>query len=116
MSLWHTCLYCKEYYDFNKGHFCKYKIGDKLTCFKEGLSKFEVCKKYEIEEIIRCVERETFEDLINMDILIYIDILVDGPYIKELKKENLKYRGSSNQRIIDVQKSLKENKIIIYMD
>lgn len=44
MSLWHTCLYCKEYYDFNKGHFCKYKIGDKLTCFKEGLSKFEVCK------------------------------------------------------------------------
>ena len=57
-----------------------------------------------------------FEDLINMDILIYIDILVDGPYIQELKKENLKYRGSSNQRIIDVQKSLKENKIIIYMD
>ena len=51
-----------------------------------------------------------------MDIFIYIDILVDGPYIKELKKENLKYRGSSNQRIIDVQKSLKENKIIIYMD
>ena len=48
MSLWHTCLYCKEYYDFNKGHFCKYKIGDKLTCFKEGLSKFEVCKKCEI--------------------------------------------------------------------
>ena len=57
-----------------------------------------------------------FEDLINMDILIYIDILVDGPYIQELKKENLKYRGSSNQRIIDVQKSLKENKIIIYME
>ena len=56
MSLWHSCLYCKEYYDFNKGHFCKYKIGDKLTCFKEGLSKFEVCKKYEIEEIIRCVD------------------------------------------------------------
>ena len=57
-----------------------------------------------------------FKDLINMDILIYIDILVDGPYIQELKKENLKYRGSSNQRIIDVQKSLKENKIIIYME
>ena len=36
--------------------------------------------------------------------------------LQELKKENLKYRGSSNQRIIDVQKSLKENKIIIYMD
>ena len=56
MSLWYICLYCKEYYDFNKGYFCKYKIGDKLTCFKEGLSKFEVCKKYEIEEIIRCVD------------------------------------------------------------
>lgn len=61
MSLWHTCLYCKEYYDFNKGHFCKYKIGDKLTCFKEGLSKFEVCKKYEIEEIIRCVDCKIYK-------------------------------------------------------
>ena len=57
-----------------------------------------------------------FKDLIGMNILKYIDILVDGPYIQELKKENLKYRGSSNQRIIDVQKSLKENKIIIYME
>ena len=33
-----------------------------------------------------------------------------------MKEENVKYRGSSNQRIIDVQKSLKENKIIIYME
>lgn len=47
-------------------------------------------------------------------ILNYIDVLVDGKFVLELKDLNLKFRGSSNQRIIDVQKSLKENKIILY--
>ena len=61
MSLWHTCPCCKEYYNFNKGHFCIYKIGDKLTCFKRWLSKFEVCKKYEIEEIIRCIDGKRYK-------------------------------------------------------
>ena len=61
MSLWHTCPYCKERYDFNKGHFCKYKVGDKLTCFRKGLSKFEVCKKCEIEEVIRCIDCKRYK-------------------------------------------------------
>ena len=61
MSLWHTCPWCKEHYDFNKGHFCKYKVGDKLTCFRKGLSEFEVCKKYEIEEIIRCIDCKRYK-------------------------------------------------------
>ena len=49
-----------------------------------------------------------------MDILKYVDIVVDGKYIDELRDIKLKFRGSSNQRIIDVQKSLKQNNTILY--
>lgn len=44
------------------------------------------------------------------------DVLVDGAYIEELKDIRLKFRGSSNQRVIDVQKTLKEKKIILYLE
>ena len=47
------------------------------------------------------------------EMLSYIDVLIDGRFMKDLKDLSLKYRGSSNQRVIDVQKSLKENKIIL---
>ena len=52
------------------------------------------------------------EDLQGKDILNYVDVLVDGRYQDELHNFKLKYRGSSNQRVIDVKKSLQENKII----
>lgn len=49
-----------------------------------------------------------------MELLKRTDILMDGKFVKELMNENLIFRGSSNQRAIDVKKSLKENKIVIY--
>ncbi len=48
------------------------------------------------------------------DILKYIDVLVDGRYVKELRDITLPFRGSSNQRIIDVQKTLQEQKIVLF--
>lgn len=58
-----------------------------------------------------------YEDLVNMakarEILEEIDVLVDGEFIEELKDLKLKFRGSSNQRIIDVKKSLENNRVII---
>lgn len=51
-------------------------------------------------------------DLKDKEILKYLDVLVDGQYVDEQRDPRLKYRGSSNQRVIDVQKSLKENRII----
>lgn len=47
------------------------------------------------------------------ELLQNIDILVDGPFIKEQKNLMLKFKGSENQRIIDVQKSLKKNEIVL---
>lgn len=53
------------------------------------------------------------KDLKDKDVLKYVDVLVDGQYVEELHNPILKWKGSSNQRVIDVQKSLKENKIIL---
>lgn len=61
----------------------------------------------------------TFEELIEMpynetkEILENIDVLVDGKFIEELFDANLYFRGSSNQRIIDVKKTLSNNNKII---
>ncbi len=48
------------------------------------------------------------------ELISYIDVLVDGKFEEDKKDLSLKFRGSSNQRIIDVKKSLKENKVIEY--
>ena len=53
------------------------------------------------------------ENLEGFEILNYIDVLVDGVYKDELHDFRLKYRGSSNQRVINVQNSLKEGKIVL---
>ena len=57
-----------------------------------------------------------WEDIKDLEIMKYIDVLVDGPYIEEQRDVSLKWRGSSNQRVIDVQKSLELNQIVLYCD
>lgn len=58
-----------------------------------------------------------FENYIkNKEIAKYLDVLVDGLYVDELHSPILHWRGSSNQRVIDVQKSLKDGKIITIED
>ena len=46
----------------------------------------------------------------------YIDVLVDGQFMTELYKPNLKWKGSTNQRVIDVKKTLKDNQIVLFCD
>lgn len=57
-----------------------------------------------------------YENIVDKEILNYIDILIDGQYKDELHDFRLKWRGSSNQRIIDVKKSLKNDKLVEYED
>ena len=48
------------------------------------------------------------------ELLQYLDVIVDGKFEEEKKDLKLRFRGSSNQRILDVQESLKENKLVEY--
>ena len=61
-----------------------------------------------------------WEDIIKdetlREILKYTDVLVDGAYVDELRDISLAFRGSSNQRIIDVPKSLEQNKVILWQE
>ena len=51
------------------------------------------------------------ENLKDKEVMKYVDVLVDGRYVDEMHNPSLKWKGSSNQRVIDVQKSLKEKKV-----
>lgn len=60
-----------------------------------------------------CIYEMLLESTKIKKILEYVDVLIDGQFVLELKDLNLKHRGSSNQRIIDVQKTLKEGKVVL---
>ena len=53
---------------------------------------------------------------ITREYLSYLDVLVDGPFILEKKDLSLRFRGSSNQRLIDVQATLNNNAIVLWED
>lgn len=73
--------------------------------------------KQQSNKNIWCYTGWLFEDLLKnthqKELLEYIDVLVDGRFIDSLKDETLRFRGSSNQRIIDVQASLKQGKTVV---
>ena len=46
----------------------------------------------------------------------YVDVFVDGRFIKTLKDDKLQWVGSSNQRIIDVQKTLASGQVVLHFD
>ena len=54
------------------------------------------------------------EWLTRWEIISNVDVLIDGEYIDEQRDITLKWRGSSNQRVIDVKQSLTQNKVILY--
>ncbi len=95
---------------------------------QEGL--IQLCKEFKERfpmKTIWCYSGFTIEEIRgekesraageNADKLLnYIDILVDGKFLKEQKNISLKFRGSENQRVIDVKKTLNENKIVLYLE
>lgn len=57
-----------------------------------------------------------YEDVKDLPVMDSIDILVDGPYVEKLRDVNLRWRGSSNQRVIDVQKTRELGKIVLWCE
>lgn len=65
---------------------------------------------YTIEEILKD------NNVLKSNILLLCDVLVDGRYIEKKRDVTLKWRGSSNQRVIDIQKTITQKKIVLYCD
>lgn len=57
---------------------------------------------------------QNFEDIKDKEFIKYVDILVDGRFILAQRNLKCKWKGSENQRVIDVQETLKQGKIILY--
>lgn len=90
-----------------------------LVMFKEKFPNKDVwCYTgFTLEQIIDKSEprsRAVTEDTAEM--LSLIDVLVDGPYVEDLHDISLKFRGSSNQRVIDIKKTLQAKKIVLYLE
>lgn len=75
----------------------------------------EIRDKFPSKKIWFYTGRE-FESLTEkeLDVVGLCDVLVDGAFVEELKDISLAFRGSSNQRLIDVPKTLEKNEIVLY--
>lgn len=84
----------------------------------EGFTQLAHAIKERSRKNIWCYTGYTFEKLLRnprqAQLLKYIDVLVDGKFKKELRDEELYFRGSRNQRLIDVQTSLQKGETVIY--
>ena len=135
----HNCFNCfnKDYQDFAYGkEFTQSQIDEIIRYLSEdeisGLTilggeplqqdyndmiNFLTQVRKSTSKIIWIYSGYTYEEILNskekMEIISYCDVLVDGRYEEKLRNLRLKFRGSSNQRVIDIQKTLKEAKIVI---
>ena len=63
---------------------------------------------------IWCYTGYQYEQVKKLPIMDYIDVLVDGEFKLELKDSKLHWKGSSNQKVIDIPQTRKQNKIVLY--
>lgn len=75
---------------------------------------------YSYSEIFRgqssCLSQEGLNNFKRREIISNVDVLVDGEYIDEQRNLSKKWAGSDNQRVIDIQQSLTQNKLVLYCD
>ena len=123
-----------ESWDINRGHWMSTEeilekvladnfadvtfIGGDPMLQLEGFTQLAHAIKERSRKNIWCYTGYTFEKLLRnprqAQLLKYIDVLVDGKFKKELRDEELYFRGSRNQRLIDVQTSLQKGETVIY--
>lgn len=83
----------------------------------QGFTELAKAVKQQSGKNIWCYTGYLFEDIVKNPLqralLEQVDVLVDGRYIEALRDEQLRFRGSSNQRIIDVQASLEQGSAVL---
>ena len=101
---------CKEYISgltFSGGDPLFLGNRDEITSIaKDAKSMFP-------NKTIWCYTGYAWEEVKDLELMRYIDVLVDGEYKEELRDPKLHWVGSSNQRIIDVQKSLRIGDVVL---
>ena len=80
----------------------------------ENIMNYKSCSSDNFDYIEESYVDGLYE--IRKEIISLCDIVVDGEYIDEKRDLTLEWRGSSNQRVIDVKQSLAQNKIVLYCD
>ena len=83
----------------------------------EGFTELARAIHQRTNKDIWCYTGFTYESLIGEPqraLLEQIDVLVDGPFVERLRDDDLVFRGSSNQRLIDVQRSLNEGHVVLF--
>ena len=84
----------------------------------EGFTELACAIRKQSTKTIWCYTGYTYETLLTMpvqrELLEHIDVLGDGPFIQSLRDEQLRFRGSSNQRLIDVKRSLEEKTVVLW--
>ena len=78
--------------------------GERVHVLEKGKLPGGACDGYKFENLLKNPKQ--------LELLKLIDVLVDGPFMKDLRDEDLFFRGSSNQRLINVKKSLETGKVI----
>ena len=90
--------------------------GDPLMCANRetvGNLIYEIHKKLP-GKTIWLYTGSLFEEIRSLPFVPLIDVIVDGPYIESLRNTQLHWKGSANQRVIDVKKSLEIGKIVLW--
>ena len=82
---------------------------------REGLLELikEIKEKYP-KKTIWLYTGYLWEEIRHLEHIPYLDVVVDGRFVEELKDNNLPWKGSSNQRVIDVKMTLELGKIVLY--
>lgn len=84
----------------------------------QGFARLARLVKEQTQKNIWCYTGYTYESLLahtaQRELLEWIDVLVDGPYVEAERDPDLLFRGSRNQRLIDVQASLRCGRVVLY--
>lgn len=57
-----------------------------------------------------------FEEIRSLPLVAFLDVVVDGPYVERLRDTQLHWKGSANQRVIDVPRTLREGRVVLHAD